>query len=402
MDLPSAKDPAIGRFYLLAGLLFLSYLCVAMSLPVVPVFVAQGLGLSNALAGLAVGVVFFSTILSRGAAGSYADRRGAKPALARGLVLYVAGALVSLLAGLLAEPGHGPWPAFATLVAGRLLIGLGESVVGVAVIGWGIGIVGPARAGRVMALVGAAFYGGFAVGGPVGLALYGQLGFAGTMAIGAVLPCLGLAAIAPIPGVAPHAGRERAPFWRVLGTIGPYGAIVCMQGIGFAAIGAFFPLLFIAAGWPHAGFGLTAFGLGFVLVRFLFGHLPDRFGGLAVSTGSLTLVALGQALIWTAAAPGQALAGALFTGLGCSLIFPGLGREVVHRVAPHMRGAALGAFSAFQDLAYGLTGPIAGLLADRAGYRSVFLCGTVAAGIGLAAALRLLCRPPPRATGDAG
>ena len=94
-------------------------------------------------------------------------------------------------------------------------------------------------------------------------------------------------------------------------------------------------------------------------------------------------------LIWGAGDPLLALAGAFLTGLGCSLIFPAMGREVVHLVDPHLRGTALGGFSAFQDLAYGLTGPLAGLLADRAGYGSVFLIGGIAAGAGFLIALVL-------------
>jgi predicted MFS family arabinose efflux permease len=46
-------------------------------------------------------------------------------------------------------------------------------------------------------------------------------------------------------------------------------------------------------------------------------------------------------------------------------------------------------YTAFQDLAYGLTGPLAGLLADRAGYDSVFLIGAAAATAGLLIALCL-------------
>ena len=84
-----------------------------------------------------------------------------------------------------------------------------------------------------------------------------------------------------------------------------------------------------------------------------------------------------------------ALAGAFLTGLGCSLVFPAMGREVVHLVEPHLRATALGAFAAFQDLAYGLTGPVAGLLADRAGYGSVFLLGGTAAAAGFLTALSM-------------
>jgi len=169
-----------------------------------------------------------------------------------------------------------------------------------------------------------------------------------------------------------------------------HGAIVCLQGIGFAAIGAFFVLYFLHQGWAPAGLGFTAFGGGFVLVRVLFGHLPDRFGGLPVAVGSLAVEAVGQFLIWGAHDPALALAGTFMTGLGCSLVFPAMGREVVHLVEPHLRGLALGGFTVFQDLAYALTGPLAGLLADRAGYGSVFLVGGIAAGAGflLAAALR--------------
>ncbi|TMV67313.1 arabinose transporter, partial [Thioclava sp. BHET1] len=49
------RDPAMRRLVLLTFVLFLSYLSVAMALPVVPIHVLRGLGLSNAFAGTAVG-----------------------------------------------------------------------------------------------------------------------------------------------------------------------------------------------------------------------------------------------------------------------------------------------------------------------------------------------------------
>ncbi|MBM7044311.1 MULTISPECIES: arabinose transporter [Rhizobium] len=386
MAFPSTSDPAHGRLLLLSAILFMSYLCVGMSLPIVPIFVTEQLGLGNAWAGLGVGIAFLATIVTRGYAGSLSDSRGAKTAVARGLAFYTAGALTSLAADLLV---HTPWTSYLLLLAGRLLLGLGESLVAVGVIAWGIGFVGPARSGKVLALVGAAIYGALAIGGPIGLVLLDRFGFAGAIAIGAVLPCLGLLAIWLVPGVAAHPGTERPPFWSVVGKIWLHGSIVCLQGIGFAAIGAFFTLYFLDRGWSYAGLGLTAFGGGFVLVRVLFGHLRDRIGGLRVAVGSLAVETVGQFLIWNATDPVLALVGAFLTGLGCSMIFPAMGQEVVRLVQPHLRGTALGGFSAFQDLAYGLTGPLAGLLADRAGYDSVFLIGTVAAAAGLLIALSL-------------
>ena len=63
-----------------------------------------------------------ATIVSRGFAGGLADGRGAKIAVRRGLVFYVAGALVSLVSGLVAAS---PTTAYVVLIAGRLLIGIG-------------------------------------------------------------------------------------------------------------------------------------------------------------------------------------------------------------------------------------------------------------------------------------
>jgi MFS family permease len=162
-----------ARLVLLTAVLFVAYLCVAIPLPIVPVLVTAHMGFGAASAGLAVGVAFFSTILTRPWVGGLIDRRGAKLAVTRGLAVYAVGALVSGVAGLLALA---PVQAYSTLLGGRLLLGIGESVVGVGVIAWGIGLLGPARSGKVLAFVGAAIYGSLAVGGPVGLALMHGLG----------------------------------------------------------------------------------------------------------------------------------------------------------------------------------------------------------------------------------
>jgi MFS family permease len=373
---------AYRQVLVLTGILFLSYLCVAMALSAVPVHVVQGLGLGNGLAGLAVGVAFFSTILTRAYAGARTDRLGGKRAMQEGLLLYAGGGLVCLAAS---WPGLSVVGDYAVLIAGRLLLGLGESLAMVGMINWAIGLMGPARSGRVMALVGMGMYGAFVAGGPLGLFLLGRLGFAGLMGVCMLVPLAGLAALGAVPAVAPHAGR-REPFHRIIGRIWLPGAAVGLQGVGFAALGAFFSLHFLDRGWPYAGLGLTCFGAGFVVMRLACGHLPDRIGGTPVAVVSLMVEAAGQYLLWLAPGPGLALAGALLTGIGCSMVFPAMGSEVVKRVPPHLRGTAVGGFAAFQDLAYGLTGPLVGLVADRSGYASVFLVGALAATTGLGAA----------------
>jgi len=375
-----------GRLLLLTAVLFVAYLCVAIPLPIIPVYVTGQLGFSNLWAGLGVGIAFFSTVVARGYGGALSDRRGVKLAVSCGLAVYIAGTLVTALAGVLAAT---PATAFLVLLAGRLLLGVGESLVGIGISAWGVGLVGPERASGVLAMIGSAIYAALAVGGPLGLFLYGRFGFAGAMAISALLPGIGLLMIWRMSDLPAHSGAVRPPFWTVIGKIWWHGIVVCLQGIGFAAIGAFFVLYFLDRNWSHAGLGLTAFGTGFVLARLMLGRLPDRVGGLPVAIGSLAVEALGQALIWSATDPAIALAGAFLSGLGCSMVFPAMGREVVHLVAPHLRGTALGGYAAFQDVAYGLTGPLVGLLADRSGYGSIFLVGAIASVAGLVIAVLL-------------
>jgi len=384
----AASDPS-RRLLLLTFVLFLSYLCVAISLPVVSIHVTGTLFLGNVWAGLATGATFLATIFSRQYAGRVADSLGASAATNRGLLFYVAGGLISLLSGLIPSE---PLLSFAVLLTGRVSIGIGESLVIVGVIAWGIDLAGAEKSGKVMAMVGAAMYGALAAGGPLGLAVLDHFGFVVSMLLGAVLPCLGYVTLKAVPPSMPDTHAARKSFFAVLKTIWAYGAIVALQGVGFAALGAFFALYFRSEGWDYAGLGLTAFGSGFVMVRLTLGHLPDRIGGLPVAIGSLAVETLGLALIWLSGDPVAALIGAFITGLGCSMVYPSIGREVVVNVQPHVRGTALSAFAAFQDLSYGLTGPLAGILADRAGYPAVFGAGAVAAAVGFFTAFALNCR----------
>ena len=371
-------DRDLHRTLWLTLTLFLSYLCVALSLPVISVFVTRRLGLDNGWAGLAVGITFASTIVTRGMAGRMADHRGSKVTMVRGLWVYAVAGLICLAAS---WAGLQPRIAYAVLLVGRLLLGVGESLTVVGLMAWCFGIMGVQRSGRVFSLVGMALYGAFAVGSPIGLALFDQVGFAGVMAASALVPLVGLAMTLPVPSVPLHAG-ERPSFLSIIGRIWEPGVALALAGVGSAAIGAFLPLLFLHRGWPYAPVGLALFGGAYVLVRLMFGHLPDRAGSVPVALVSITFEAVGQALLWAAPNPLIALAGACMTGLGCSLMFPAMGMEVVRRVPPHMRGTAAGGLAAFQDLAFGLTGPVTGLLADQFGYGIVFLIGGVAAAVG--------------------
>jgi MFS family permease len=170
----------------------------------------------------------------------------------------------------------------------------------------------------------------------------------------------------------------------VVGQIWREGLGLMLQGVGLSGLTAFASLYFAARSWGHAGLVMTAFGVGFIFVRVVLGSLPDRVGGNRVALWSLVVEATGQTILWSAHHEIIALAGALVTGLGCALVFPALGVEALKRVLPTNRGSAMGAFVAFLDIAYGLSGPAAGVIAGRFDYAAVYLFGAVCAIFGAA------------------
>src|SRR5438067_12659222 len=126
-----------------------------------------------------------------------------------------------------------------------------------------------------------------------------------------------------------------------------------MSSLGFGAITTFATLLFAASGWTPIWLGITAFAAAFIAARVAFGHLADTLGGARMASASIVIEAAGLALIWLAPSAGVAFAGAVLTGLGYGLVYPGIGVKPVRRVPPQSRGLAMGAYTAFFDLGSG-------------------------------------------------
>jgi MFS family permease len=339
-----------------------------VGLATVPLFIKTDLGLGATAIGVTSGAQFISAIVLRIAAGRYCDRRGSARAVRVGLVWSGLGGLMCLLAWALRD--H-PLAALSVLLAGRVVVGGGESYVMSGVQTWCLALAGTPRAAQVIGWVGTAMFTALALGAPLGGYLYQMAGFS---SVGVVTSLTAVAMLLATQGmVSPDIRPKTQPplrsvMWRLRVETGA----MALAGFTYGAMVSFSVVLFIERAWTPSWAALTAFSFALVASRIFFGSLPDRIGGTRAAWLSLIVLAAGMVGM---AVPGGAwigLVGALVSGLGYAVVYPALTREAVQRVEPESRGTALALVSASIYVTLGLGNPLLGMMADRVGTGSVF------------------------------
>jgi MFS family permease len=357
---------------------FICYLSIGLPLAVLPTYVHYRMGYSAAMAGLVISIQYIATLASRPWAGRISDRAGAKVSVLWGMgACTVSGALLVAAAALYTIP----WLCLTTLIASRLVLGVGESLGSTGSTLWGITSAGPEHTAKVISFNGISTYGAMALGAPLGVVLSGLWGNPqwGLASIGMVTVLIGAASLAIADRKSPvHVtAGEHLPFSHVLGQVAPHGMGLALGGVGYSVLATFITLFYASRHWNDAALCLTAFGGAFIVARLLFIRTIDRFGGFPVGIVCLAVESVGMILLWQASAPWMAFLGAAFAGFGFSLVFPAIGVEAVKRVSESNRGTALGVYTAFADVSFFLTGPLAGAVIGVYGYASAFLFGLV-------------------------
>jgi MFS family permease len=350
---------------------FVCYLSIGLPLAVLPPYVHLKMGYSAALAGLVISIQYIATLASRPWAGRISDHAGAKVAVLWGMGACSASGLMVIAAAALHQM---PWASISVLFLSRLVLGVGESLGSTGSTLWGITAAGPMHTARVISYNGIATYGGLAMGAPLGVVLDQAWGLTSIGLLTAVLGAVSLVFAFRKSPVHVTPG-EHLPFAHVLGRVFAHGMGLALGGIGYSVLATFVTLYYAARHWNSNGAALclTAFGFAFIVARLLFIHTIDRFGGFPVAIVCLAVESVGVLLLWASVSPWMASAGAALAGFGYSLVFPALGVEAVKRVPQNSRGTALGVYTAFADVSFFLTGPIAGGVIGIWGYRSVFL-----------------------------
>ncbi|MBM3104296.1 MAG: MFS transporter [Pseudomonas sp.] len=360
---------------------FIAFLCIGLPIAVLPGYVHDQLGFSAVIAGLTIGLQYLTTLLSRPLAGRIADSKGTKQAIILGLIGIAASGVLTFTSALTVDT---PIASLLALLAGRVFLGLAQGLIGVATLSWGIGAVGTEHTARVISWNGIASYGAIAIGAPLGVMLADEVDFA---SLGLVLTVLAMLALLVIRNKVsiPVVRGERLPFWAAFARVAPCGMGLTLASIGYGTLTTFVTLFYLEQGWTGAAWCLSAFGLCFILSRLLFVNAVNRFGGYPVAIVCMSTEALGLALLWLAPSPVLALVGAGLTGFGLSLVYPALGVEAIKQVPVSSRGAGLGAYAVFFDLALAISGPLMGAVALHLGYAWIFCIAALLslAGVGL-------------------
>lgn len=380
----TAQPPASGitpQILSIVFYTFIAFLCIGLPIAVLPSYVHDQLGFGAVVAGLTIGLQYLATLLSRPFAGRVADGLGGKRAIRYGLYgIAGCGGLTLLSAWTVALP----WLSLLLLLGGRLCLGIAQGLIGVATLSWGIGQVGSEHTARVISWNGIASYGAIAIGAPAGVLLVDELGFSVLGVALVVLAVMTLLVLRTRPDAVVLRG-ERLPFWSAFSRVAPFGLGLTLASIGYGTLTTFVTLYYLERGWVGAAWCLSAFGLCFIVSRLLFVNAVNRFGGYSVAMACMATEVVGLTLLWLAPSPAAALVGAGLTGFGLSLVYPALGVEAIKQVPSSSRGAGLGAYAVFFDLALAIAGPVMGAVAVRLGYTSIFSVAALLAlaGVGL-------------------
>jgi predicted MFS family arabinose efflux permease len=317
--------------------------------------------------------------------GPLSDAFGRKKGLLCGLAIFTAGSAISFLS-----------IGFAMLLAGRILTGMGASMLSLNCISYAGDFFPYENRGRAMGFIMSSYFAALILGVPLGSWIGGRMGW--KMVFG-VLGAIALALSIVIQGLLPVISRknESGP--------GATPAQYIRQYIGFlkkrSSIGALLCSLFASGGtmgflaflgsWLHDSFGIPTGKIGLVflasgsaalLASPLAGSIADRLGKRLQFILSSVALALFLCIL-----PGLHWGWMLFMVFGVISLSAAFRQGPMEAVLTEIvdaasRGSFIALKNSFSQLGIGLTTLVSGILFEIHGYSAVCLLG---AGLSLLA-----------------
>jgi predicted MFS family arabinose efflux permease len=361
----------------------LAYFTAAgIEIPLAPLFASRMLGADEVGVGIAVGALALTALFLRPFAGRASDRRGRRPLLIGGALLYAA-----------ATAAHAIAPDLTVMIGLRLVLGVAEAFFFVAGFAALADLAPPGRTGEALSFNSLSLYLGVALGPLIGQALLGVGGFTLAWLGAAALALLAALLAARIPETREATVTDELPVVPLIhrASIGPGLGLLS----GIAAMAGFFAFVALhaeAIGFDDWSLILLEFGAIVVGTRLVFAKLPDRVAPYRLGSAALALTAAGIAVVALVPDSLGLFIGAGILALGVAFTTPAFFSAALAHVAAHERGAAMGTMSVSIDLAFGAGPMIFGLVAAAGGIPAAFLAGAGLAMVGAVGAVIALRR----------
>lgn len=367
------------RFVALVSGVTLYFLGLNMTLSVLPLFVEGELGGTDAQVGIAVSSFGLAAACIRPVIGPLGDRHGRQR-------LIVSGAIVAGLATIATATAT----SLGMVIAFRALAGLGEAAVFVGAASAAQDLATDERRGEAASYFSLAIYSSLFLGPPLGEWISETFGNDTAWVLAG-----GLAMLAASTGiVAPGAPTEPPPKperWVLLhrAALRP-GAVLFLGLLGYTGFLAFAALHAEEVGIANTGTVFTVFALVIIFLRIFAAKLPDQLGPIRTSRISLSCGAVGLAVLAVWTEPVGVYMGAAILAVAQSFLFPALFALVVDDAPDAERSHAISTLSMFFDLAFGLGGPVIGLVSDTFDRSTAFAVSAGIATFALAMCGRIL------------
>ena len=367
------------RFVALVSGVTLYFLGLNMTLSVLPLFVEGELGGTDAQVGIAVSSFGLAAACIRPIIGPLGDRHGRQR-------LIVSGAIVAGLATIATATAA----SLGMVIAFRALAGLGEAAVFVGAASAAQDLATDERRGEAASYFSLAIYSSLFLGPPLGEWISETFSTDTAWVLAG-----GLAVVAASTGiVAPGAPAEPPPKpeRRVLlhrAALRP-GAVLFLGLLGYTGFLAFAALHAEEVGIANTGTVFTVFALVIIFLRIFAAKLPDQLGPIRTSRISLSCGAIGLAVLAVWTEPVGVYVGAAILAVAQSFLFPALFALVVDDAPDAERSHAISTLSMFFDLAFGLGGPVIGLVSDTFDRSTAFAVSAGIATFALAMCGRIL------------
>ncbi len=337
-----------------------------------PRYVVDVLGGTESTAGFVMGTMAITALLARPWLGRMADRSGARR-------IIIIGALVGSLGIPLLVVGD----TIAGAVGARLIMGIGNAGVFTGSTLLALTLAPASRRAEAAAYILVSVHLGIGLGPIAGEQLRDALSYdaawwlvTAMMAGSALVACL---LVNRTPNVDPN---EPPPPLVSRAAILP--GVVSLFGVfAFNGLLTFAPLYAREIGLDDAAFVFTVASGTIIVMRVVFGKLPDRIGPVRAASGALVITVAAAIIVAFWDEPVGLLVGASVMAIGLSMQSPSLMSITVARVPERERGSAMATFTGFFDVANAVIGPSIGLIVAGVGYQPAFLFSGAMAAVAL-------------------